>query len=84
MFNYDLDAKALRCSIDGRWLGEVPGKRIDEPQVPARIDAARIGNEKRPMPDNRAFHGRMDELEIWTRTLSDDELNALYRAGAVH
>ena len=84
VFNYDFDAKAFRCSIDGRWLKAVPGKHIDEPQVPARIDGARIGNEIRTVDDSRAFRGRMDEFAIWTRTLSDDELNALYRAGGGH
>ncbi len=84
VFNYDFDAKAFRCSIDGRWLKAVPGKHIDEPQVPAKIDGARIGNEVRTVDDNRAFGGRMDEFAIWTRTLSDDELNALYRAGGGH
>ena len=83
VFNYDLDAKALRCRIDGHWLKVVNGKHVDELQVPAKIDAARIGNELR-YTDIRAFHGRMDEFAIWNRTLSDDEIDALYHAGTVH
>jgi hypothetical protein len=62
----------------------VAGKHIDQPQIPAKIDAARIGNEIRTPGDIRAFRGRMDEFAIWTRTLSDDELNVLYRAGDLH
>ena len=83
VFNYDLDAKVLRCGMDGRWLKPLKGKHIDQPRDPAKIGEARFGNEKRPVVDDRTFHGRMDEFAIWKRTLSDDEIDAMYRAGAV-
>ena len=78
VFNYDVDAKVLRCRIDGHWLKVMDGKHIDPLQDAAQIDAARIGNEKR-QTDVRAFRGRMDEFAIWNRTLSEDEIDALYR-----
>lgn len=32
-------------------------------------------------PTRRAFKGRMDEVAIWNRALSETEINAHYEAG---
>jgi len=82
VLNYDVDAKVLRCGIDGHWLKALKNKRFEVPHEPAKIDAARIGNQKRSL-DERPFIGRMDELVIWERTLSDDEIKSIYDAGKI-
>ena len=59
------------------------GKRFEVPHEPAKIDAARIGNQKRSL-DERPFMGRMDELvNPRERTLGDDEIKSIYDAGKI-
>lgn len=71
---YDSEARVVRFYVDGRPDGET---RLEH-APPARLGSARIGNWNR---DDRRLSGRIDELVIVGRALSDAEIAAVHAAG---
>lgn len=71
---YDSEAKTVRFYLNGQFDSET---RQDTAN-PAKLGAARIGNWDRR---DRKLSGRVDELAILSRCLTDDEVRELYDAG---
>lgn len=71
---YDCDQKTARFYLDGV-LNNVAPQTI---AYPARLGPAQIGNWN---SRDRKLSGRMDELVILGRAISDEEIRALYDAG---
>ncbi|MGN6370217.1 MAG: LamG-like jellyroll fold domain-containing protein [Phycisphaerae bacterium] len=70
----DLDAGFVRCSIDGQPLRSL---HADFP-LPIQIGTAEIGNRSGSI---RGLNGSLDELALWNRTLTPEEIQSLYKAG---
>lgn len=77
---YDADAGTVRFFIDGQFDSEV---RLEE-SPPARLGPAQIGNwsTRNPRFDDRRLSGRLDELVILKRTLTDAEISEWVQAGS--
>ncbi|MGN6369070.1 MAG: LamG-like jellyroll fold domain-containing protein [Phycisphaerae bacterium] len=78
-FTFDGNSRTVQAYMDGRRLG-----KQHEPNLSAlTINSAEIGNFR---PDGRRYaevmHGRMDEMVIWKRVVSGEELAAMYAAGS--
>ena len=71
---YDSAAKTVRFYLNGRFDKE-SRQAIAHP---ARLGPAQIGNWDR---QDRKLSGRVDELVILGRAMSDDEMRALFDAG---
>lgn len=67
------DGEKLRLYVDGNLVATKAGSLPAPDGSPLRIGAA---------PPCLQFGGRMDEVELWSRALSDDEIAAMYRANA--
>ena len=77
-----LDSKTqeMRYYADGQLMG---CKRWDGPQFLASLKKACLGRLEEWAPgDHREFRGRMDEVAIWKRVLSEAELDHLAEMGA--
>ncbi|MEI6714777.1 MAG: LamG-like jellyroll fold domain-containing protein [Verrucomicrobiota bacterium] len=77
-----LDAKTqeMRYYADGQLIG---CKHWDGPQFVASLKKACLGRLEEWAPeDHREFRGRMDEVAIWKRVLSDEELGNFSQMGA--
>jgi len=70
----NLDHHTIRCWIDAKFIGELP---IDFP-TPLQIGPADIGNLTGSF---RGLNGAIDELAIWSRPLSESEVQSMYHAG---
>lgn len=71
---YDAGAKTVRFYFNGRFDKET----LQSIAHPAKLGAAQIGNWDR---QDRKLSGRVDELLLLGRAVSDDEVRALYEAG---
>lgn len=71
---YDSDSKTVRFYLNGR-LDKVTHQAIAHP---ARLGPAQIGNWNR---QDRKLSGRVDELLLLGRTMSDEEVRMLFDAG---
>ena len=71
---YDADERTVRFYLNGR-LDKETHQAIAHP---ARLGAAQIGNWDR---QDRKLSGRVDELLLLGRPMSDDEVRALFEAG---
>ena len=71
---YDADARTVRFYLNGRFDKE----SRQAVAMPARFGAAQIGNWD---SNDRRLSGRVDELLILGRTMSDAEIGALFAAG---
>ena len=71
---YDAGAKTVRFYLNGRFDKETRQSIAH----PAKLGAAQIGNWDR---QDRKLSGRVDELLLLGRAMSDDEVRALYEAG---
>lgn len=71
---YDADAKRARFYLNGRFDNEVTLGQTFR----ARFGSAQIGNWNRI---DRTLSGRVDEMLILGRAMSDDEVKALFDAG---
>lgn len=71
---YDAEAKTVRFYVNGRFDNAM---RL-EVALPARFGPSRIGNWDTA---DRKLSGRIDELVILGRAMSDAEISALYDAG---
>jgi len=71
---YDSDQKIARFYLDGKLNNEAR----QEIAYPARLGPAQIGNWNN---HDRKLSGRIDELILLGRTMSDEEIRALYDAG---
>jgi len=71
---YDSAAKTVRFYLNGRFDKETRQAIAH----PARLGPAQIGNWDR---QDRKLSGRVDELLILGRAMSDDEVRALFEAG---
>lgn len=71
---YDSQARTVRFYLNGRFDKEV---RF-QVSHPARLGPAQIGNWDR---NDRKLSGRVDELLLLGRAMSDDEIQALHAAG---
>ncbi len=71
---YDATARTVRFYLNGDFDKETRQAIAH----PARLGAAQIGNWDR---HDRKLSGRVDELFIFGRTLSDTEIQTLYEAG---
>ena len=71
---YDSEARTVRFYLNGVFDLEAR----QETAFPARLGPAQIGNWNR---QDRKLSGRVDELIILGRAMSDDELRELYAAG---
>ena len=67
------DGDTFRLYVDGVLAAKTAGSLPAPDGSPLRIGAA---------PPCQMFGGRMDEVEFWSRALSDDEIAAMYRANA--
>ena len=79
---YDHAASRVRFYVDGQNVGEVENRNVG----PIAFGPACIGNWDRdaiPYPKPRNFLGRMDELAIFGRPLSADEVQRMYDAGSL-
>ena len=64
--------------------GVLARERIWESDEILRPGSCRLGNwlpVANAGPENRAFRGRVDELAVWNRALSEDEVKQLVEAG---
>ncbi len=77
---YDAGAGTVRFFIDGEFDSEV----VLEASPPALLGPAQIGNwsTENPRYRDRRLSGRLDELVILKRTLTDAEIAAWVRAGS--
>ena len=86
---WDSEKREFNIYCDGRTFDvsqrrETENKRID---VQPGFGDCRIGSwddkgrSYTPPADERAFKGRIDEVMVFDKALSDDELNALYASG---
>lgn len=71
---YDSQAKTVRFYLNGRFDKEVRFQLAH----PARLGPAQIGNWDR---NDRKLSGRVDELLLLGRAMSDEEIRALHAAG---
>ncbi len=71
---YDAGAKTVRFYLNGQFDNETR----QETAHPARLGRAQIGNWNRT---DRKLSGRVDELVLLGRALTDAEIRALYEAG---
>ena len=71
---YDSAARTVRFYLNGKFDKETH----QDIAHPARLGAAQIGNWDRK---DRKLSGRMDELLLLGRAMSDAEVRALYEAG---
>jgi hypothetical protein len=71
---YDSQAKTVRFYLNGRFDKEVRFQLAH----PARLGPAQIGNWDR---NDRKLSGRVDELLLLGRAMSDEEIHALHAAG---
>ena len=71
---YDSQAKTVRFYLNGRFDKEVRFQLAH----PARLGPAQIGNWNH---NDRKLSGRVDELLLLGRAMSDDEIHALHAAG---
>jgi hypothetical protein len=71
---YDSAAKTVRFYLNGKFDKETHQATAH----PARLGPAQIGNWDR---QDRKLSGRVDELLLLGRAMSDDEVRALYEAG---
>lgn len=71
---YDSPKGTARFYLNGRLDNESPLAIAH----PARLGAARIGNWDR---EDRKLSGRVDELVLLGRAMSNDEIRALFEAG---
>lgn len=71
---YDLAKGIVRFYLNGRFDKEVHYAIVH----PARLGAAQIGNWNR---QDRKLSGRVDEMLLLGRAMSDDEVRALFEAG---
>jgi hypothetical protein len=71
---YDSEAKTVRFFLNGRFDKETRQSIAH----PAQLGASQIGNWDR---QDRKLSGRMDELLLLGRAMSDDEIRALFEAG---
>ena len=79
---YDHAAGRVRFYVDGQNVGEVEYRTVG----PIAIGPACIGNwdpRRNPDPEPRNLRGRMDELAIFGRPLSADEVQRMYEAGSL-
>jgi hypothetical protein len=81
-FGYDVEAGMVRCWMDDKLLPSANQHVPDPVKAPLLIGDAHIGNMQ-VAQEVRGFDGRMDELAIWNRSLSQEEIDAMYRAGMV-
>lgn len=69
------DGQAMRVFVDGEQAGEnLVAGAIRPSDSPFRIGKSRFDQQ-------RAFHGRIDEVAIFNRALSPDEVRTVYRIG---
>lgn len=64
--------------------GALARERIWESDEIVRPGSCRLGNwlpVAHAGPENRAFRGRVDELAVWNRALSEDEVKQMVEAG---
>ncbi len=65
--------------------GEMVWEQKSQQENPMMPDKCSLGNwldiPEQYQPTRRAFKGRMDEVAIWSRALSETEINAHYEAG---
>ncbi|MEM7391123.1 MAG: LamG-like jellyroll fold domain-containing protein [Verrucomicrobiota bacterium] len=71
---YDAEAKTVRFFLNGRFDKETR----QEAAHPARLGPAQIGNWDR---HDRKLSGRIDELLLLGRAMSDNEVQTLFEAG---
>ena len=71
---YNSETKTVRFFLNGQFDKETR----QEIAYPARLGAAQIGNWNR---EDRKLSGRMDELLLLGRALSDSEVRALFQSG---
>jgi hypothetical protein len=71
---YDSNAKTVRFYVNGQFDKETRQAIAH----PARLGAAQIGNWDK---QDRKLSGRVDELLLLGRVMSDDEVRAIYEAG---
>ncbi len=71
---YDATAKSVRFYLNGQFDKETHQTIAH----PAKLGTAQIGNRNR---QDRKLSGRVDELLLLGRTMSDDEVRALFEAG---
>ena len=71
---YDADKRSVRFYLNGRLDVET----LYDKTFPARLGPAQIGNWNR---QDRKLSGRIDELLLLGRAMSDDEVRALHAAG---
>lgn len=71
---YSADRRTVRFYIDGAFDNEVAVLT----GIPAVLGPARVGNWNR---QERILSGRLDELLLLKRALSDEEIRALFEAG---
>jgi len=71
---YDCDRKTARFYLDG----ELNNEARQEIAYPARLGSAQIGNWNN---HDRKLSGRIDELVLLSRVMSDEEIRDLYNAG---
>ncbi len=70
----DLDAGLVRCSIDTTPLRDLHSTF----PLPIQIGHAEIGNRTGSI---RNLNGALDELALWSRPLTPEEITCLYKAG---
>lgn len=79
---YNAAARRVTHYVDGR---PVRGEAT-KAETPLRIGPAEIGNwtpgTRRDSTPIRNFSGRIDELSVYDRALSEDEIASLHRSGA--
>ncbi len=71
---YDADKHTVRFYLNGRFDLQA----VQEKAFPARLGPAQIGNWNR---QDRKLSGRIDELIILGRAMTDDEIHSLHAAG---
>src|SRR5262249_4434630 len=75
--NFNAAESSIQCWIDGNHVGT----QVLQSPAPLAIGPAVIGNWSPLRNEVRALNGAIDELAIWNRSLSADEIQALYYAG---
>lgn len=77
MVTISSDATGTDTYIDGSWVGHSTGAFTGFDGT--SIDNLMIGNQ--PNPNTRNMNGNVDEVGIWARTLTTDEITQLYNSG---
>lgn len=76
--DYDSTTGTIRCSVnDGTKGSNTPGTTINQSTQPFRIGSARYASALSDYMD-----GKVDELLIWQRKLTDPEVTSFYNSGA--